>query len=105
MVRRGWTSGRSVLEVGQCPGNEGGANGTRLPEVTDDLICKSSFGGSGASSHVDIIRRLSPARWAGSWSGLIDVEKDSPDTVWRIRGWGWEMAKPEALPGSEGASR
>lgn len=39
-------------------GIEGRANGTRLPEVTDDLICKSSFGGFGASSHVNVVLLL-----------------------------------------------
>jgi hypothetical protein len=37
--------------VGQCPGNEGRANGTRLPKITDDFICKRSFGEFRASSH------------------------------------------------------
>lgn len=44
--------------VGQCPGNEGRANGTRLPEVTDDLIWKSSFGGLEASSDVNMVPLL-----------------------------------------------
>jgi hypothetical protein len=35
--------------VGQCPGNDGVANVTRLPEVNDDLIFKGSFGGFGAN--------------------------------------------------------
>jgi hypothetical protein len=35
-------------------GIEGRANGTRLPEVTDNLICKRSFGGFGPSSHFNI---------------------------------------------------
>jgi hypothetical protein len=42
-------------EADQCPGNAGRANGRRLPEVIDDLNCKSSIGGFGASSHVNIV--------------------------------------------------
>lgn len=45
-------------EVGQYPGNESRANGTRPPGVTDDLICKRSFGGFGGSSHVNIVPLL-----------------------------------------------
>jgi hypothetical protein len=43
------------LNVGQSPRNEGRANGSRLGGVTDDLICNGSFGGFGASSHVNIV--------------------------------------------------
>lgn len=44
--------------VGQGPRNEGRAIGTRLPDVADDLICKTSFGGSRASRHVNIVPLL-----------------------------------------------
>ncbi len=50
--------GIQSAEVGQCPGNEGRANGARLPEVIDDLICKRSFVEFGASSHVNVVPLL-----------------------------------------------
>lgn len=37
------TQTRNVKSA-RCPGNEGGANGARLPMVTDDVIYNSSFG-------------------------------------------------------------
>ena len=45
-------------EVAQCPGNEGRAYGTGLPEVINDLICKSSFGGFVAFSDVKMVPLL-----------------------------------------------
>jgi hypothetical protein len=81
--------------------NEGRAKGTRLPEVTDNLICKRSFGGFGASSHVKMVPILNDidinlegincedsiyiqrVTWALP-RFFQQRRKNSPDTVWGI---------------------